>query len=243
MVLQLARRPLPPTLIPQRSSPLLAPLPLLAQVRLFHPVNCLEADGGDDPPLGTATSVATVRLAGLVRGRAFAGGKDRVCDGLRSLRRDLARTVDRRLVLLLDEVAEEEGCDSRSPLPAGEARSWPLPRRAHFEVEGGLSLCDYLTEGEDTSEFGDKVAEVLGGQVPWMVPWGVAEWHGGWGWNGGGMSTSARAPRPAQSWPWRSGPWGCWARFSPSNVNPTSPLPPHHPPSTHTHLCPASSHE
>lgn len=165
MVLQLARRPLPPTLIPQPSSPLLAPLPLLAQVRLFHPINCLEADGGDDPPLGTATSVATVRLAGLVRGRAFAGGKDRVCDGLRSLRRDLARTVDRRLVLLLEEVAEEEGCDSRSPLPAGEARSWPLPRRAHFEVEGGLSLCDYVTEGEDTSEFGDKVAEVLGGQV------------------------------------------------------------------------------
>jgi len=139
------------------------------QVRLFGALASLEKEVRDEEEEeegGVAdAAVATVRLCGVVRGRAFASAKDSVADGLRRLREDLAKTLERRVSLLLEEMAEEDGADARAPLPTGGAGAWALPRRAHFDIGGELSLCDYVAEGEDASDFVDKATELLGQSV------------------------------------------------------------------------------
>ena len=136
-------------------------------VRLFGAFRAAEAaageggaEGGEDDFLGEAAPrgpAATVRLRGVVRGRAFAAPKEAVEEGVRRLRRDLACSLERRVALLLEDLAEEEeeeggGVDPRDPLPTAVPGAWALPRRAHFAVGGGLSLCDYVAEGDDAAE-------------------------------------------------------------------------------------------
>ena len=86
-------------------------------------------------------------------------------DGLRRLREDLAKTVERRVSLLLEDMAEEDEADARAPLPTDGVGAWALPRRAHFEIGGHLSLCDYVAAGEDASDFFAKATELLGHNV------------------------------------------------------------------------------
>ena len=136
-------------------------------MRLFRPLESFKTsddaeEAGDDKD---DEYDALVQLSGVVRGRSFAAAKDTVAAALSNLREDLAKTVERRLVLLLEEMGEEEDADPRAPMPTGAAHAWAMPRRAHFDVGDGLSLCDYVADGEEASDFVDKVAEIVGEQV------------------------------------------------------------------------------
>ena len=76
--------------------------------------------------------VRRLHLRGEVYSRTFAAAKDTTCHALAALRADLARSLEVRLELLLDELAEEEEEeDEAAPLglTADGAAAWPLPRR------------------------------------------------------------------------------------------------------------------
>ena len=76
--------------------------------------------------------VRRLHLRGEVYSRTFAAAKDTTDHALAALRADLARSLEVRLELLLDELAEEEEEeDETAPLglTADGAAAWPLPRR------------------------------------------------------------------------------------------------------------------
>jgi hypothetical protein len=111
---------------------------------------------------------ATVRVSGVVHGRVFASLKEEIVNVIGGLRRDLTDTVLARVRTFLDDLREEEDEDEDDDdgggvldltLPSAHA----LPRRAHFGVGGGLTLCDYIAAIDDeASDCSERIAALLG---------------------------------------------------------------------------------
>jgi len=122
------------------------------------------------PPLGTSAVegelavVGSGRLSGTLYGRAFAAAKEEVSWALDHLLADLVGSLEARLALLVDDLADEENETDGLPLDAPNA--WPMARRAHFQVERGISLCDYIASGETAADSLERLHELLGVQLP-----------------------------------------------------------------------------
>ena len=137
-------------------------------------------------PAGAASGAsASVRVTGVVHGRAFATSKDEVGGALEALKRDLASTLRFRLQKFFNDREEEEDDDEdgdeQGPLPTGEACAYALPRRAHFTLGSAssssssssagagagagaaiFSVCDHLEEDDDATAVASRLSEYLG---------------------------------------------------------------------------------
>ena len=133
------------------------------------------------PPAGAASGAsASVRVTGVVHGRAFATSKDEVGGALEALKRDLASTLRFRLQKFFNDREEEEDDDEdgdeQGPLPTGEACAYALPRRAHFPLGSAsssaaagagagaaiFSVCDHLEADDDATAVASRLSEYLG---------------------------------------------------------------------------------
>jgi hypothetical protein len=129
-----------------------------------------------------AGAAASVRLVGVVHGRAFVLARSEVSSALAELRRDVCGTLRARIPLLLEQLADEDdeddddegggahdgasskGSAGRFALDAARA-THALPRRAHVPVSTNLSLCDYLGAHEDASDVAERVHALLGHEM------------------------------------------------------------------------------
>ena len=132
-----------------------------------------------------AGAAASVRLVGVVHGRAFVLARSEVSSALAELRRDVCGTLRARIPLLLEQLADEDdeddedgddegggahdgasskGSAGRFALDAARA-THALPRRAHVPVSTHLSLCDYLGAHEDASDVAERVHALLGHEM------------------------------------------------------------------------------
>ena len=130
-----------------------------------------------------AGAAASVRLVGVVHGRAFVLARSEVSSALAELRRDVSGALRARIPLLLEQLADEVEDDEDEEDEGGGAHdgasskgsagrfdldaraTHALPRRAHVPVSTNLSLCDYLGAHEDASDVAERVQALLGHEM------------------------------------------------------------------------------
>ena len=110
-----------------------------------------------------ATGEVSFSLRGVLHGRAFATAREEVAEVVAALRRDITRDAAARVAALLEELEEAEGEEEEeeAPVDLGRVGAWTSPRRVHVDVGDGLSLCDYVGEGEGGDDVAERMAELL----------------------------------------------------------------------------------
>ncbi|KAJ1629501.1 olfactory receptor 4-like-domain-containing protein [Pavlovales sp. CCMP2436] len=145
-----------------------------------------DADGSSAPTVeeteGASAQTYEVRAVGTVHLRAYAQPKESVGGVLDSLRTDAARSLDRRLQLLreqlVDELEENEGEEEAKEEDNEHARAGalvgrsgvdvrPLARRVFFDLAlgGGVDAMDLRALDDDDSDVAERLALATGAEV------------------------------------------------------------------------------
>ena len=123
------------------------------------------------PPLPAGGAAAALaRVNGCVHGRAFVLAKSEVAAAVDELRRDVTASLAARIPLLLEQIDDDDDDETGSGAGGSKfaldvAESYGLPRRAHVDVGGGLSLCDYLTADDEPSDCAERFAALLAHEI------------------------------------------------------------------------------
>lgn len=168
---------------------LFCPLALASATCGSFPMALAQAGSGATPsrkaPLPAAEAPqGRLRLAGCLHGLAYVGRREPFARAAAAVKADLLASLSTRMALLVEEAEQSfgelpgEGVDSSGANgdASGSGRGAPpllrrgphagrwraaLPRRALFDWQHGLSLCDHMMEDEDLECVAQRASELL----------------------------------------------------------------------------------